>query len=171
MTSPSQAASVADVQEAQGTTCDQPIEAVNGTEFTNIVRVPFRDGECVSHFSTSNLNPFQSICLGMLGVLRTMPLHFSRPPVLPTHRVDYLHSAWIAQGIQSELYLSHPVVDLQRAGLGGTRFLPIYHCHGPCTYLRIYQCNCAIAVRESSPRGRVESPQYPSGNPIQLSSL
>ena len=37
------------IPEAQGTTCDQRIEAINGTKHARILRVPFRDkgGEVV----------------------------------------------------------------------------------------------------------------------------
>ena len=31
------------IPEAQGTTCDQRIEAINGTKHARILRVPFRD--------------------------------------------------------------------------------------------------------------------------------
>lgn len=40
------------IPDAQGTTCDQPVEAVAGTENTRILRVPFRSesGEVVPHW-------------------------------------------------------------------------------------------------------------------------
>ena len=40
------------IPEAQGTTCDQPIEPITGTEYSRILRVPFRNesGEIVPHW-------------------------------------------------------------------------------------------------------------------------
>ena len=40
------------IPESDGTTCDQPIEAIEGTEHARILRVPFRrpDGEIVPHW-------------------------------------------------------------------------------------------------------------------------
>ncbi len=40
------------IPDAKGTTCNQPIEPVNGTEFARILRVPFRNenGEVVPHW-------------------------------------------------------------------------------------------------------------------------
>ena len=40
------------IPEAEGTTCDQPVEPIMGTEHARIVRVPFRDesGEVVPHW-------------------------------------------------------------------------------------------------------------------------
>lgn len=31
------------IPEAQGTTCDQRVEAINGTHYARILRVPFKD--------------------------------------------------------------------------------------------------------------------------------
>ena len=40
------------IPEAQGTTCDQRIEEINGTRYARILRVPFRakDGKVVPHW-------------------------------------------------------------------------------------------------------------------------
>lgn len=51
------------IPEAQGTTCDQRIEAINGTHYARILRVPFRDkgGKVIPHWM-SRYSPTSQHC-------------------------------------------------------------------------------------------------------------
>ena len=63
------------IPEAQGTTCDQRIEEINGTKYARILRVPFRtkDGKVVPHWmSRYSLPCHRLIMLAVTSTLATL---------------------------------------------------------------------------------------------------
>ena len=95
------------IPEAQGTTCDQRIEEINGTRYARILRVPFRtkDGTVVPHWMSRYILP----CHRMMRLAVTSIWAILKgQSQMPLHHL---------QAVRQEDWLHHACQDISRVAL------------------------------------------------------